>query len=128
MGSAGYVVNAVAVVLIIFFNIMFMFRMSPSPFPNHLIPHHIHTHPLLTKTHSLRQPPHNLNNELQQRNPSRRPLPHNNMVVHPRTNKLSRSKTSKPLRRREDCRDAQGWACGVSFILLEGMVGEWGLD
>lgn len=29
MGTAGFAVNAIAVVLIVFFNIMFMFRMLP---------------------------------------------------------------------------------------------------
>jgi len=115
MGSAGYAVNAISVLLIIFFNIMFMFR-TYSPIPSSHHPHPSHpSHPITNPPHSLHKPPHLLNNELQQRNPSRRPDPNNNMVVPARAEEGPGAETGRSVCRGEDCRDAEGGgACGVT--------------
>lgn len=117
MGSVGYAVNAVSVVLIIFFNIMFMFRMHP-PYIHTYIPHPISLSAALTERDfaSIRLSDHSLDDELQQRHPRRCLVPHHGMVVRARAEAVPGAEIGKSLRGREDCRDAQGWTCGVSSV------------
>lgn len=79
MGGAGYLVNIVAVVLIMFFNTMFCFRtylFRTFPISS------LHANAFLLR--SLRLPNHCLDDELQQCNPGWGCLSYDSMVVHAR--------------------------------------------
>ncbi len=100
MGTAGYAVNAIAVLLIVFFNIMFCFRKSLTP--THL------TGSLLTPAHSIRLPDHRINHELQQCDLSRGARSHYSVVVHPRPDQVSGTEAGEFVCRWAYCGDAEG--------------------
>ena len=78
MGSVGYAVNAISVVLIVFFNIMFCFRKSITLL-------YLTRYSLTPCSVSVRISDHRIDHELQQRDPGRGASSHYSVVVHQRS-------------------------------------------
>ena len=110
LGSAGYAINAISVLLIIFFDIMFCFRKSstligpPTTYRQFF--------------RSIRIPNHRIKHELQQRDPSGGAGPHHSMVVHPRSGQIPGAEAVKHVCGRAHRGDAEGRAyrLGVAYV------------